>query len=68
MLFMKRTPRIRPAQAHALVRDRQALLVCAYDDWNLCDKIRLEGALTMDELRHRLPGLSRDQSIIFYCT
>lgn len=66
MLFKKRTPRVRPAEARELVQANRALLVCAYDDWNLCDRIRLEGALTMDEFRYRLPGLSHDHTIIFY--
>jgi hypothetical protein len=45
-----------------------ALLVCAYDDDQKCGRVRLEGALTMGELRGRLDTLPRDQEIIFYCT
>lgn len=45
----------------------RALLVCAYDDREKCRKMKLEGAIDMDELRARLPSLPKDQEIILYC-
>jgi hypothetical protein len=44
-----------------------ALLVCAYDDDQKCNRLRLEGALTMGELGGRLDTLPREQEIVFYC-
>ncbi|MFO0967444.1 MAG: hypothetical protein U0793_17935 [Gemmataceae bacterium] len=57
--------RIDPRQAHERVASGNALLVCAYDEPDKCAKYRLEGAITLDELRRRAVG--KDQEIIFYC-
>jgi hypothetical protein len=43
------------------------LLVCAYEDEDRCRLLRLEGSLTLGELRSRLPELPLDQEMIFYC-
>ena len=58
--------RIPPEEAKAKI-DRGALLVCAYEDEDRCRILRLEGSLTLGELRSRLPELSRDREIVFYC-
>ena len=44
-----------------------ALLVCAYDDDAKCDRIRLEGAITLKQLQAQAGALSKDREIIFYC-
>ena len=59
--------RISPQEARQKVTARQALLVCAYDDADKFKTNRLEGALSFSELRSRLPGLAKDQEMIFYC-
>jgi len=58
--------RISPEQARSKVQAGKALLVCAYSDFT-CRKVMLEGALMKSELKQRLPSLSKDQEIIFYC-
>jgi len=45
----------------------QAMLVCAYEDDAKCRSVLLEGAMTLTEFLEELPGLDRDQEIIFYC-
>ncbi|HEX9818863.1 MAG TPA: ArsR family transcriptional regulator [Methylomirabilota bacterium] len=45
----------------------RALLVCAYEDESKCQRMRLDGALTLRELQERLATLPRSQEIIFYC-
>ncbi len=45
-----------------------ALLVCAYDDDEKCRKLQLERAISFTEFKSKLPSLSKDQEIIFYCT
>lgn len=44
-----------------------ALLVCAYDDEEKCRSMRLPDSLTLRELNDRLPSLSKDQELVFYC-
>jgi hypothetical protein len=59
--------RISAEEARQKVQRGQALLVCAYDDESKCGSIRLEGAITMSELRRQLPSLPKDKEIILYC-
>lgn len=59
--------RISPADAHKKVKSGEALLVCAYSSEEKCKGMLLEGAITLKELEKKLPTLSRDTEIIFYC-
>ena len=64
---MAEVERISAAQARQLVQRGQALLVCAYDDDARCGQLRLEGAITLSELRRELPSPPEDKEIILYC-
>ena len=64
---MAEVPRISVEEARQKVQSGQALLVCAYDDESKCGRIRLEGAITMSELRQVLPSLPKDREIVLYC-
>lgn len=44
-----------------------ALLVCAYEDEERCNSIKLEGSITFGEFKRTLASLSKDQDITFYC-
>ena len=59
--------RISPQEARQKVTAGQALLVCAYDDADKFKTNHLEGALSFLEFRSRLPGLAKNQEMIFYC-
>ncbi len=59
--------RISPKDARERVRAGSALFVCAYEDEGRCKSNRLEDAITFGEFKKRLPGLTKDQEIIFYC-
>ena len=48
-------------------RSGAALLVCAYDDEDKFTSMHLEGAIGWQEFQSKLPGLSKEQEIIFYC-
>ena len=43
----------------------QALLVCAYEDPVQCRA--MEGSISLHEFRQRLPGLSKNQEMLFIC-
>ena len=64
---MAEVPRISVEEARQKVQSGQAMLVCAYDDESKCGRIRLEGAITMSELRQMLPSLPKDREILLYC-
>jgi hypothetical protein len=59
--------RISPAEAYKQVQARRVLFVCAYQDEGTCKNIMLEGAISLKEFEKKLPGLKKDQGIIFYC-
>lgn len=65
---MPEAKRITPAEARRKAQSGEALLVCAYESEELCRRMRLEGSISLGELQARLPGLGKDQEIIFYCT
>jgi hypothetical protein len=59
--------RISPKEARSKVQSGSALLVCGYEDPEKFGRNHLEGGIFYGELTSRLPSLSKDQEIIFYC-
>ena len=59
--------RISATEVRDKVTSGSALLVCAYDDEDKFNKVRLEGAISFSEFKSRLPSLSMDSDIVFYC-
>jgi len=64
---MSNVPRIRVDTVREKVQSGEALLVCAYADDEKCARARLDGAITLNELRRRQPSLPKSQELIFYC-
>jgi hypothetical protein len=60
-------PRIDVAETRRKVAAGEALLVCAYEDAEKCNRMKPEGSLLLSELKARLPSLPKEQTIIFYC-
>jgi hypothetical protein len=58
--------RISAEEARKKVTSGEALLVCAYEDVEKFRRIHLEGAISLQDFKTRLPALSREQEIIFY--
>ncbi len=58
--------RISAEEARKKVTSGEALLVCAYEDVEKFKRVHLEGAISLQDFKTRLPGLSREQEIIFY--
>jgi hypothetical protein len=65
--IMAEPKRIPVKEAYQKVKSGKALLVCGYDDEAKFKMMRLAGALYLKEFEARLPRLSKDQEIIFYC-
>jgi hypothetical protein len=64
---MAEVQRIGPEEVRERMRSGEALLVCAYDDDEKCGRMRLEGAISLQELESRAATLPRDRELIFYC-
>jgi hypothetical protein len=65
--IMPEPERISPDDVRKLVKTGAAFLVCAYDDEDKCKTMHLEGAISFGAFKSKLPSLSRDQKIVFYC-
>ena len=64
---MAKVRRITPEETHQKLRAGNALLVCAYDSEEQFRSLQLEGAISLSEFRAKLPALSKDQEMVFYC-
>jgi hypothetical protein len=58
--------RITPEEVHEKLILGKALLVCAYEDEAKFKKMRLQGAISFNEFKSKLPSLSKDQEVVFY--
>ena len=59
--------RISVEDARQKVGAGAALLVCAYDDDEKFRNNNLQGAISLNDFRAKLPSFSTEQEIIFYC-
>ena len=59
--------RIGAEEVHKKLKAGTAILVCAYEDDEKFKTYALEGAISFNEFKSRLPSLSKDQEIAFYC-
>ncbi|MGB6067742.1 MAG: hypothetical protein WBG50_23295 [Desulfomonilaceae bacterium] len=64
---MANPERVGAEEAHEELSAGNAILVCAYADDEKCERLRLEGSISLNALMDRLPSLSKDQEIVFYC-
>lgn len=64
---MAEPARINPREASRKIESGDALLVCGYEDEGKFRDMHLDGAISLQEFESRLPNLSKDQEIIFYC-
>jgi hypothetical protein len=65
---MADTPRITVQEVlEAKKRNPDLPIVCAYDDEEKCERLRLDGALTLGEFKARLYEFPKTTPIVFYC-
>lgn len=60
--------RVSPEETRQKVVFGSALLVCAYDSDEKFKRVQLEGAVSLNEFRDRLPALHTGHEMIFYCS
>ncbi len=58
--------KIQPETAAKHIEENQALLVCAYDSEEKFADARLDGAISLAQLRSRESELPKEQELIFY--
>jgi len=63
---MTEPKRIGPEEVHQKLKSGTAILVCAYEDDAKFKKLQLQGAISLNEFKSKLPSLSKDQEIVFY--
>jgi hypothetical protein len=60
--------RVTPEELKSKLGSEQPpLLVCAYADDDKCRKLGVEEGLTYHEFEQKLPDVSQDRGIVFYC-
>ena len=64
---MEEPQRVSPEEVRQKVKEEKALLVCAYEDEEKFKRVRLEGAISLGEFKLRLPSLTKNQEVVFYC-
>jgi hypothetical protein len=65
--IMSEPERVAAEEVYGKLKCGKTLLVCAYEDEERFKKLRLEGAMSFNAFKSKLPSLSKDQEIIFYC-
>jgi hypothetical protein len=63
---MAEPERVTSAEIHQRLKSGAVLLVCAYDDDAKFKRMQLQGAISLNEFKSKLPSLPKDQEIVFY--
>jgi len=64
---MSEPNRVTAEEVYDKLKSGKVLLVCAYEDEEKFRKLQLEGAISFNAFKSKLPSLSKDQEIVFYC-
>jgi hypothetical protein len=64
---MSEPERVTAEEVYDKLKSGKARLVCAYEDEEKFKKLQLDGAISFNAFKSKLPSLSKDQEIIFYC-
>jgi rhodanese-related sulfurtransferase len=65
---MAEPKRVPPEEIYQRLKSGVVLLVCAYDDDAKFKRMQLQGAISLNEFKSKVPSLAKDQEIVFYCT
>jgi len=63
---MTEPKRITPEEVHQKLEAGKVLLVCAYEDESKFRRMRLQGAISFNEFKSKIPSLPKGQEIVFY--
>ena len=59
--------RVTPEEARRRMDSGKAILVCGYEPEEKFKAMHLAGAESLSSFLARLPGIPREQEVIFYC-
>jgi hypothetical protein len=65
--IMSEPERVTAKEVYDRLKSGKVLLVCAYEDEERFKKLQLQGAISFNAFKSKLPSLSKDQEIVFYC-
>jgi hypothetical protein len=65
-MIMPEPKRITPKEVYQKLKTGIVLLVCAYEDELKFKMMQLQGAISLNEFKSKLPMLAKDQEIVFY--
>lgn len=65
---VEKVPRVSVEKARQNTLSGESLFVCAYEDFESCNKIRLDRGMLLKEFESMLSDVSKEKEIIFYCT
>jgi rhodanese-related sulfurtransferase len=60
-------PRISIQQALAAAESDEGIVICAYDDQQKCEDMRVKNGWTLKELQQKQNDLPKDTRLVFYC-
>ena len=63
---MAEPKRVTSDEIYQRLKSGAVLLVCAYEDDAKFKRMQLEGAISFNEFKSRLPSIPKDQEIVFY--
>ena len=64
---MAEPKRVTPEEIYQRLKSAAVLLVCAYEDDGKFKKMQLQGAISLNEFKSKLPSVQKEQEIVFYC-
>jgi rhodanese-related sulfurtransferase len=64
---MAEPKRVTSDEIYQRLKSGAVLLVCAYEDDAKFKKMQLQGAISLNEFKSKLPSLAKNQEIVFYC-
>ncbi len=64
---MPEVSRISVQEAREKVSAGQAMLVCAYEQDEKCNRVALEGSIPLSQFQQRAGSLPKEQELIFFC-
>jgi hypothetical protein len=64
---MDEVKRISPVEARQRAQSGRALLVCAYENEELCRRNWLGGSISLRQLKAQVDQVDKNQELIFYC-
>ena len=63
---MREIDRITAEEVYPKLKSGKVLLVCAYEDEAKFKIMQIQGAISFNEFKSKLPSLSKGQEIVFY--